>query len=329
MNNSSCQLVTDILIHIITWMKIGLIILILALISLIFINQYYLLICVVTLGIPIIVMGGFLILARKIIKNDDLLYCLNIDAKEQNRYLRMKLEVAGRLQNFAKPEGNSLGTKDLNFTWRLLPAESISGDLFDVHEDKNRVLFWIGDVMGHGIDAGLIMVSIQSIITTLLLKFPGASIKDLLISLNMLMNRTLSKKLQNLYNTSFMLLEYINNHVRFVGQHENILVISGTEIKIIDTTKYGSYLGILEDIESTTNYGEFEFRAGNRILIYTDGITELSNADGQILGFRGFLDMVQSRVENLNLDELLVDLKVWSGKRNFTDDATLVLIEHI
>ena len=86
--------------------------------------------------------------------------------------------------------------------------------------------------------------------------------------------------------------------------------------------------------EEIYNSVEFDFRAGDRIVMYTDGITEASNAEEELYGEVRLKEFIASH-ENLSAEEfaiaLLREIQEWCGAAAAniqTDDLTLLVVDH-
>jgi serine phosphatase RsbU (regulator of sigma subunit) len=87
--------------------------------------------------------------------------------------LELEVTVAQRIQRALLPRTFSI--EGLDLAARMVPASEVGGDYFDILPVERGGFISIGDVSGHGLGAGLIMLMLQSITTTLVESFPKAS----------------------------------------------------------------------------------------------------------------------------------------------------------
>ena len=116
------------------------------------------------------------------------------------------------------------------------------------------------------------------------------------------------------------MLRYVN------AGHNPPLVLRGAGgLESLDST--GRPLGLLPG-------GGYEerrvtLRAGDALLIFTDGVVDLENEAGESLGMRGVLDLIEGnglRDGDDLLPRLAAALRAWRGSREPPDDATLVVL---
>ena len=81
-------------------------------------------------------------------------------ATEQRARLATELDVARRIQSRIIP--NDVPLPGLEMASHVHPVESVGGDYLDVYRDGDRCWFLLGDVTGHGLGAGLVMLMAQS-----------------------------------------------------------------------------------------------------------------------------------------------------------------------
>jgi serine phosphatase RsbU (regulator of sigma subunit) len=93
-----------------------------------------------------------------------------------------ELEIARRVQTRILPRRFDVPGWDIAAT--MIPATDIGGDYYDVLTTKQGAFLAIGDVSGHGLDAGLVMMMMQSAMAAIVAMRPGGSPRDMLMGLN-------------------------------------------------------------------------------------------------------------------------------------------------
>jgi sigma-B regulation protein RsbU (phosphoserine phosphatase) len=209
----------------------------------------------------------------------------------------------------------------------MLPAERIGGDYYDILPVASGCWIGIGDVAGHGLGAGLIMVMIQSMVLTLVRANADASPRDLVCLLNKLLYENIRGRLHQDDHVTLCLMRYrADGTVVFAGAHEEILIwrISG-ECERIATR--GAWLGAVRDVERVTENQTIQLHPGDLMILYTDGLIESRNKRGKPFGFERMAALVerhrQDPADVMRL-EILRRLRLWSGKQE--DDVTLIVI---
>lgn len=113
--------------------------------------------------------------------------------------------------------------------------------------------------------------------------------------------------------------------------HPALLLWRKIERKIYEFQQAGVMLGQLPDAQYTSTQHYLE--PGDRIVLYTDGIIEATNASGEFFGddrFKTFIETHAHLPANDFADTLLEHLTTWSGKRfdeTAEDDLTLLVID--
>lgn len=218
----------------------------------------------------------------------------------------------------------------------ITPSQEISGDFYDtyIHGPSKEILVWIGDVSGKGVNAGIVMASIQFGMHAILdiIEDTTLSLSDILKRVNKLIYETYNSKIPDAtYMTTMSLFSYKNGRVIFTGEHENVILLRANgDHMVLSTSDYGSFLGLNLNAPSDARFGGFEFNVGDRMILYTDGFTEqIVTKTGTELGTRAFTDIVlkNSGVSVANMCKAIIrTTKREAGVEKFTDDTTIVVI---
>ena len=204
--------------------------------------------------------------------------------------------------------------------WR--PARAVSGDYYDVFKlDGGRLGLCIADVVGKGVSAALMMANVQAAVRA----YAGSaeSPAELCAKVNSLLceNLATGKFVTFLYgvlDSEKRTFDYCN-----AGQVYPILVSQGST-QALDHG--GAVLGVLPKWEYEN--AKIEFRAGDRLLLVTDGITEASGADDAEFGEDKLAEAAlqfSKRTAVEMCDALLSEVSAFCDA-HFRDDATLLVI---
>ncbi|MCT7962823.1 AAA family ATPase [Laspinema sp. D1] len=255
---------------------------------------------------------------------------LNELLKSDNLRMSAELDVTRQLQQKMLPNPEELqAIPGLEIAGFMEPADEIGGDYYDVLNHEGHIKIGIGDVTGHGLEAGMVMVMVQTAVRTLLVNDE----KDYVKFLNTI-NRMIHDNVQRMRtdkNLSLALLDYADRVLRITGQHEEVLVVRGTgEIERLDTVDLGFPVGLELDISDFITQAEVELNPGDGVVLYTDGIPEAENMAGEFYGMDRLCEVVsqywQESAEGIR--ELVIqDVREFIGEQKVFDDITLVVMK--
>jgi serine phosphatase RsbU (regulator of sigma subunit) len=255
---------------------------------------------------------------------------LNDSLKDDNVRMKSELNVTRQIQQKILPRKEELlQIESLDIAGFMQPASEIGGDYYDIISANGRVKIGIGDVTGHGLESGMLMLMAQTSVRTLL----ENNETDPQKFLNTL-NRTIYHNVQRMEsdkNMTLCLLDYENGRVRISGQHEEILIIRrGGMVQKVDTTDLGFPIGLEEEIGHFVAYADLQLLPGDIIVLYTDGITEAENANAELYGLQRLTQVAkdnwQKSAEEIK-QAVIDDLWQYIGDRNLLDDITLVVLK--
>jgi sigma-B regulation protein RsbU (phosphoserine phosphatase) len=256
---------------------------------------------------------------------------LNDQLKSENVRLGAELDIARRVQQMVLPRPEELrAIPGLDIATYMEPADEIGGDYYDVLKVGDRVKIGIGDVTGHGLESGVLMLMVQSVARAL--QEEGESDPRSFLTV---LNRTIHKNITRTEADKYLSLAFVDYHERSVtlsGQHEEVLIVrkDGT-LERYDTMDLGFPIGLEFDVSAFIATREVPFASGDAILLYTDGITEAEGEAGELFGLDRLCRSAQhhgagSAVEIKN--GVIKDLMDHIGTQKIHDDITLVVLKH-
>jgi sigma-B regulation protein RsbU (phosphoserine phosphatase) len=256
---------------------------------------------------------------------------LNIQLQGENVRLGAELAVAQRIQLMVLPRPYELlSHATVEIAAYMRPADEVGGDYYDVLQDGTRLKIGIGDVTGHGLESGVLMLMIQSVARAL--QESGERNPSRFLSA---VNRTIYKNMQRTNTDKHLtlaFLDYDDGQVTVSGQHEELIVVRKDGLlERIDTSDLGFPVGLEEDISPFIATLCIDFAEGDLILLHTDGVTEAENAQGELYGIERLCQSaLRHRSETIEdlIASVITELMAYVGSQKIHDDITLVALRH-
>jgi serine phosphatase RsbU (regulator of sigma subunit) len=242
--------------------------------------------------------------------------------------LRKEVEIARSIQTSILPRRFTV--PGLEVAAHMITAAEVGGDYYDVRPTVDGCWLGIGDVSGHGLAAGLVMLMIQSGLSSLVLGHPEALPHELLPALNRMLFENLRQRMARDDHATLTLLRYFTDgRLAYAGAHEEIVVCSRNG-SLQTTPTPGTWVGISEDIHGTTESRFLRLEPGDLVVLYTDGIPEARRAHAEF-GLPRLLAEIEKRhdqpVEDI-LTGVMSEVVDFCGG-NPQDDASLLVLRHL
>lgn len=264
----------------------------------------------------------------RLVESDDLSQSLDEQRRtlaekiEQERRSAQELEFAKRVQARLFPQSLPK-LNSLEYAGLCVQARSVGGDYYDFLScGPQRLGLVLGDISGKGMAAALLMANLQANLRSQYSTgWNGPN--ELLQSVNRLFyENTIDSAYATLffaeYDDRLRRLRYAN-----CGHYAPLLLRSNGKIERLDST--GTVLGLFEKL--TCDVDERQLQPGDTLVLFTDGLTESCNTQGEEFGEERLLDTLR-RGRSLSTDTLLAS--VVSEVRTFSpfeqhDDITLIV----
>lgn len=255
----------------------------------------------------------------------------NEKLREENLRMGAELNVAQQIQQMILPKPEELAEiEGLDIAGYMAAADEVGGDYYDVLQADGIVTLGIGDVTGHGLESGLLMLMTQTAVRTLkeVREYDPVKFLDTL-------NRTIYKNVQRMNsekNLTLAILNYASGLLSISGQHEETLVVrkSGA-VERVDTIELGMPIGLDEDIADLISHTTVELQPGDGVVLYTDGIPEARDIDKKFYGLERLCEVVSSHW-HLDAEQIkqavIEDLRRFIGEQKVFDDITLLVLKH-
>jgi sigma-B regulation protein RsbU (phosphoserine phosphatase) len=255
---------------------------------------------------------------------------LNEQLRGENLRLGAELDVARRIQMMVlPPEQETRAISALDIACFMRPADEVGGDYYDVLQVGDAVYLGIGDVTGHGLPAGIIMLMAQTAFLTL--SQSGERDMQRIISvLNSVLYRNIGR-IQEDKNMTLAVLEYRNQNFTVVGQHESVLICRANgQIEVVDTLDLGLPMGLEEDITSFVTARQLRLEPNDVMVLYTDGVTEAENPAREQYGLEKLANSLSQHCSfeaNEIRNRVMSDLYAFIGETRIYDDISLLVIK--
>ncbi len=256
---------------------------------------------------------------------------MNDQLVEAQNIIQSELELARRIQNQLIPQRDP---DNFSITSHYLPMELVGGDFFDyIHfREHDRLGIFLSDVSGHGVPAALITSMMKSFI------LKAGSRKESPAFLLDYLNENISAYTGGNFITAFYCiydgkskkLTYSN-----AGHHPPVLMAPGavTHLKSAKSVPLG-IMAAAELERRGKSYAdcEIDIEEGSRLLLYTDGLTDVQKHDDPSIYFGDwmFFDYIKDNAVLQHSDfvyGLMREVKDFKGRDAYKDDICVICID--
>ncbi|MGK5095181.1 SpoIIE family protein phosphatase [Deltaproteobacteria bacterium TL4] len=251
---------------------------------------------------------------------------LNQIERQQER-IQEELEEARNIQKFFLPR-NLPDFPNISLNCTYVAAKDIGGDLYDIVKiGDNHLCLMIADVSGHGIPAALLSSMLSYVFKTSVSQ--NHSPDHVIQSINNVLYQNIPKDkfatmFYGVYDIRSQLLSYIG------AGHPSPYLIRAQSQELISLPPTLSPLGIqhIEGVNPTVNH--LPMLPGDKLILYTDALVEVFDAQLQILGEEGLQNFLKRHFQSSSKD-LLAELYrfglEYSKQEKYDDDYTMVIME--
>ena len=242
--------------------------------------------------------------------------------------LTRELELAGQIQKELLPT-ELPKIKNLDMAASLVSAEQVGGDCYDFLQlDKDNLIFYIGDVTGHGVPAGLVSAINNALVPAFMEHY--SSTEDLIIHLNRLLKE---KTRPNVFLTMVMGHWHVKEEKLGFTQagHEPVLYFKASDKSITELAAGGMALGMMPDVSKIVKTEHVKMEVNDVAVFYTDGITEAWKNEKENYGKDRFKESI---IKNSQLataqkihDGIIKDVREFMGGYPQADDITLIVVK--
>ncbi|HKO05865.1 MAG TPA: SpoIIE family protein phosphatase, partial [Candidatus Acidoferrales bacterium] len=261
--------------------------------------------------------------AERLISDPLIRVCLDELPPSERRRLEADLEMAGRIQRALLPPEN-LKAHGWEVHYRYEPVGPVSGDYCDLivaNPPSGELFFLLGDVSGKGVAASLLMSHLHAMFRSLVTT--GQPLDQMLaVASRLFCESTLSGQ----YATLVAGRADGSGTLEIAGAgHPPALLLGSGGVTRIESS--GFPLGMFSDAHFTTQ--KLEFRPGDALLFYSDGVTESRSPSGEEYGVSRLAQFAGTRRGSAPADLVsacLGELRAFAGSQPRADDVTLMAL---
>jgi serine phosphatase RsbU (regulator of sigma subunit) len=238
-----------------------------------------------------------------------------------------EMTIARDVQQQLFPD-QQVDTGDYDLFCKTITMADLGGDYLDVFPlDDHRFIMVLGDVAGHGVGAAMIMAMAKSAMLNSLDLLDKPS--ELLARLHNLIYRTKTKKQRKIMTFQYLMVDTAAHKVVYAnaGGCNPFLVRAGTK-SAEEIVLPGAALGSFK--KSRFNKTEIALEPGDTLILYTDGLVESRNNNGEELGFERFAETLAANVcrgSQASFEAIMSANKSWRQNQPRQDDFSLMLLQ--
>ncbi len=239
--------------------------------------------------------------------------------------LAEEAKLAGEIQTSIAPV--RLDVLGLEIACLMRPAAQAGGDYYDILPTDSGAWLAVGDVAGHGLAAGLIMLMVQSMIAVLSRLSPELTPSRLVSVVNRAIHENVRIRLKRDDHATLLVLRYDRGgRIVFAGAHDYPVIWRARTQRCETVVPTGFWVGAIPDIAHITRDQELRLAKGDLLVLYTDGATEPRNAQGEQYGIERLMAAVEStahRPVSAIRDQIVDEVQRWGS---VLDDDITVLV---
>jgi sigma-B regulation protein RsbU (phosphoserine phosphatase) len=247
--------------------------------------------------------------------------------RAERERLEEEMEIAARIQTSIVPR--TIRVPGLDVAAAMIPATEVGGDYYDVLPFEGGCWIGVGDVAGHGLKTGLVMLMIQSVVAAIVRCDPRAAPSRVVRMLNAVLFENIRRRLGQDEHATLSLFRYDGGDGRFVfaGAHEEIVIHRAARGGCERLPTPGPWVGAVPNLGASLVDSELTLAPADVMVLYTDGVTEAMDAAGAQFGIDRLCEAIDGaqglRAEGIR-DQVLAAVRRWTAKQ--FDDVSIVVV---
>jgi sigma-B regulation protein RsbU (phosphoserine phosphatase) len=244
---------------------------------------------------------------------------------QRTEALRKEVQIAHRIQTAILP--NSPAVPGYEVAARMKPAEDVGGDLYDILAFPETFWVLVGDVSGHGINSGLVMMMAQAAAYGTIADDPNRDPRDVVSAVNRVVHENVRQRMGRDDYLTLMAARHMGGG-RFLaaGAHQPIFISRrGGVVDVVEPA--GPWVGLTADLSSQIVSYEFQLGPGDAVCFITDGVVEAQDAAGALFGEDRLTDLLRAEAP-APAPEILTRVfnEVEAFAASQADDITVVVL---
>jgi len=269
---------------------------------------------------PVKDMDGNIIGAVEVLRDVTRERKLELELIEKNTMMINDIKFAEKIQRKILPKKGLYKNVKIDHIYK--PSEMLSGDIFDVfYIDDNKIGVYICDVAGHGITASMMTMFVRQTMRSIkdYIKSPSVALTELHKSFS-----TLDLGTDRYFTIFYGVFDTSNNRFIYANAGHNCIPIKYNS-KGVELLKIKGFPISLIFNEIYYEENEIILSENDKLLFYTDGISEVRDANGTEFGVNRIIEIIKEDNENV-LDNIIdsVERFRWGEQR---DDYAMLLME--
>jgi len=261
----------------------------------------------------------------------------NESLEAANKKMKSDLDAAARVQQSLLPAANT-HTERAVITWKYVPCDELAGDFLNIIRiDEQHLGVYLVDVVGHGVASSLLAVTIGRLLSPH--SGPSSIVsrerdgkteivapRDVVLELNRRLPESENGGLWFTMVYGVLDLETLAFRHAKAGHPEVVHVSADGSARALPCK--GMPIGLFE--EMMIEEQETQLGAGDRLYMYSDGVPEALDPEGNIFGDQQTLDVLEvgsSQSLDESIESLMEIIKRWSGTRSWEDDVSILALE--
>ncbi|MFT4513400.1 MAG: serine phosphatase RsbU (regulator of sigma subunit) [Planctomycetota bacterium] len=256
-----------------------------------------------------------------------LLHRLSLERlKENSISIGRELEIAETIQKRLVPS-EAPPNEDYEFAWESISAKSIGGDYVDfLTSDLGDIYAIVADASGHGINSALLMTSFRA-------NYRGHAAwlepSELTVSLNNEVAHEVGPTGMFITAVSARIEPESKELTVCSAGHNPMMVYRAATGKVEQIDSHGPPMGFMANAEYESYSGKVA--SGDVLLLYTDGITEATDADMEMFGEERLDRLLSENAKRGTaqqvLDAVLAELGAFTNMQHHEDDVSIMVIK--
>lgn len=253
-----------------------------------------------------------------------------IELEKKQHQLDLDLQAAAGIQRSLLPKCCPT-RRNVRLAWKFEPSGQVGGDIFNLCETgPGRLGVYMLDVCGHGVSAAMISVTVSQFLQSLgAADAENAVFPEPAAVLNRLNREFPFERFDSYFTIIFVDLDLRSGGMIYscAGHPPPILLPPAGEPEVLG--RHGPVIGL----DPATAFRQFHrrLRPGDRLVLYTDGILDVRNAEGVLFGRKRLNAVLQAaggEPSDRLADRVYAAVKDFGGGRRPEDDLSLMVVEY-